>query len=444
MRDGGQDLDAALGIALSHLDAHSEAMVDALAGLIAIDTSFPPGENYAAFADGAEALFTPLGFAFDRIEVPPHLWQTPGSEATGPRVNLVARRPTGLPTCAIYFHTDVVPAGAGWTRPPFKLTRDGDRLYGRGTADMKGTIAAVLAALKAATAAGLPLVYDPMLLFCTDEEGGVYPGIRHLAEKGTIEGHLLSFNGQAAPRIWGGCFGSMDMAITVVGRSAHSGESSGGINAVEVALPLLAGLMDLKQEVERRTSDMAPPPFYPDGVPLSAKMTITAVNGGAKGSALPGECRIVINRRYTPDEDAATVEAELRDTIDRALDGSGALSWQADIVGHLAPVKDPVGPHWPRWQAALSQGFGYRPEDFVRYGSSSSSDMGWVQQAGIREILLGGLTRPTSNGHAADEFTTISDLKALAASVLAYLAQPFRPDLLPVSETSIDRKGDER
>lgn len=437
MRDGGHDLE----LALAHLRDGLPGMVDALSRLIAVDTSFPPGAGYGAFADVAEALFAPLGFSFERVEVPEALWR--GGDAHGPRTNLIARRTTGRPVCSHYFHADAVPAGDGWTRPPFELTRDGERLFGRGTADMKGTVASVFGALTAADKVGLDLAYDPVLLFCTDEEGGLYPGIRYLAEIGAVEGHLLSFNGHASPRIWAGCFGSLDLAIEITGRSAHSGDPIGGINAVEVALPLLNRLMDLKREIETRTSALPPPPHYPAGQKLAAKLTITAVNAGVKGSALPGKCRIVINRRYTPEEDGATVEADLRDTIDAALDGSGALAWDISVVGHLAPVRDPGGPHWPRWQAALGDGFGYRPDDFVRYGSSSSSDMGWVQQAGIQEILLGGLTRPDSNGHAADEFTTTTDVTALAHAVLAYLAKPFRPDLLSVSEPHQDRKGDQ-
>ncbi|MEM7444718.1 MAG: M20/M25/M40 family metallo-hydrolase [Pseudomonadota bacterium] len=440
MRDGGHDLD----LAQAHLRDGTAGMVDALSRLIAVDTSFPPGLGYGELADVAEALFAPLGFSFERIEVPETLWQAPGSGAKGSRVNLIARRRTGLPACSIYFHTDVVPAGDDWTRPAFELTHDGNRLFGRGTADMKGTIASVYGALAAADKAGVPLGYDPVLLFCTDEEGGLYPGIRYLAETGAVEGHLLSFNGQASPRIWGGCFGSLDLAIEIVGRSAHSGEPSGGINAIEVALPLLDRLMDLKREVEMRVSAMVPPPFYPAGNKLSAKLTIAAINAGAKGSSLPGTCRIVINRRYTPEEDGASVESELRDAIDAALKDSGALDWTVQVIGHLAPVDDPSGPHWLRWQAALAEGFGYKDDDFVRYGSSTSSDMGWVQQAGIREILLGGLARPDSRIHAADEFTTTDDLQSLAHSVLAYLAAPFRPDLQPEFETNQNSKGEQR
>ncbi|GAB4176732.1 MAG: M20 family metallopeptidase [Thalassobaculales bacterium] len=392
-----------------------------LARLIAVDTSFPPGEGYGALADVLESLLAPLGFRCRRVEVPEALWSMPGGQARGARVNLIAARRTGRPVCSLYYHVDVVPAGEGWTRPPFALTREGERLYGRGTNDMKGTIAATLAALRAADAAGLPLAFDPVLLFCTDEEGGLYPGVRHLAEQGLIEGHVLCLNGGAAPRIWVGCFGSLDLAITVEGRAAHSGDPGNGINALEEALPIMAALKALQARVQQRASRLPPPPHH-GGRPLTGRLTLAAVHAGAKGSALPGRCTILVNRRYGPEEDEEQVLAELRRTVEEAARGTAALSVETAVAGRLVPVENPDGPaYWPRWVEALCFGFGYAPGDFRRYGASSSSDMGFVQRAGIGEILLGGLSRPDHRPHGPDEFTTTGDVTGLARALLAYL-----------------------
>ncbi len=417
-------LSSNLAQALAAIAGDTAAIAADLGRMIAVDTSFPPGDGYGAFADLMEGLLGPAGFSFQRVTVPEHLWQTPDGRAHGERINLIARRRTGRPVCSLYYHVDTVPPGSGWTSPPLALTRRGDRLHGRGAADMKGAIAATLAALRAAAAHGLELRFDPEFLLCTDEEGGLYPGVRYLAEQGLVEGHLLSFNGSAGPRIWAGCFGSIDLAITVRGRGAHSGDPVGGINADEEALPLLQALTALKQRVETVVSAMPPPP-HNKGRPLHARLTIAALHGGDKGSALPERLEILVNRRYAPEEDFAAVMAELEATIRSAMAGSRALGVDIGMIGHLAPVSDPTGPHWPRWQAALGQAFGYAPGDFRAWGSSTSSDMGFVQQAGVREILLGGLTRPTNNTHAPDEFTTLPDLVALAQAVLLYLARDF-------------------
>jgi succinyl-diaminopimelate desuccinylase len=419
---------AATAIAVTQAD-----WLAALARLLALDTSFPPGAGYAAFADLLESIFAPLGFAFRRVEMPEARWRTP--EAHGARVNLIAE-PTARrrPGCGIYIHTDTVPPGEGWTRPPLAMTREGDALYGRGAADMKGTIAAVLAALGAARTAGLELAFDPVLLFCTDEEGGLYPGVRYLAEQGLLGcDQLICLNGGAAPRLWAGCFGSLDIAITVVGRAAHSGDPGPlGINAVEETLPILAALMALKARVEARVSALPAPPHRSD-VPLTARLTIAAIQGGAKGSALPGTCRVLVNRRVMPEETMQGALAEIEACIAEGATGSRALSVTTQVVGRLDPVVDPDagGRCWPRWQAALGWGFGWAPTAFRRYGASSSSDMGFVQQAGLREIMLGGLSRPDNRTHGPDEFTTTSDVTALARALLAYLADAPIPSGAP-------------
>jgi len=418
------ELSSNLTQAIATIAGDVEAIAADLARMIAVDTSFPPGDGYGAFADLMEGMLAPAGFSFQRVIVPEHMWQTAGGRAYGDRINLIARRRTGRPVCSLYYHVDTVPPGSGWTYPPFELTRIGNRLHGRGAADMKGAIAATLAALRAAEKHGLALRFDPEFLLCTDEEGGLYPGVRYLAEQGLVEGHLLSFNGSAGPRIWAGCFGSIDLLITVRGRGAHSGDPVGGINAIEVAMPLLNALMGLKQRVEAVVSAMPPPP-HNDGRPLHARLTVAALHGGDKGSALPERLEILVNRRYAPEEDFAAVRADIDRTIADAMAGSPALEVSTQMIGHLAPVSDPTGPHWPRWQAALGHAFGYAPADFRAWGSSTSSDMGFVQQAGVREILLGGLTRPGNNTHAPDEFTTVDDLVALAQAVLLYLSGDF-------------------
>ena len=415
----------AFNAAAQVIDGDPEAWIAEFAHLVALDTSFPPGDGYAPFADALERLFAPLGFAFERVSVPELLCRPPHGPAGGPRINLIGRRREGRPVCSLYFHTDVVPPGDGWSGNPFQLRQIGEKLMARGTSDMKGTMIATLMALRAAAIADLPLALDPHLLFCTDEEGGLYPGVRYLAEQKLIEGHVLCFNGGAAPRIWAGCFGSLDLEIVVTGRAGHSGDSRMAINAVEAAMPIVAALLGLKTRVEARVSILPPPPHF-EGRPLNARLSITAIHGGAKGSAIPGLCSILVNRRFMPEESYETVLAELEDTVRSAAAGSPALSIKTGLAGLLMPVDKPDGnEYWPRWKAALSYGFGYVPSDFGRWGSSSSSDMGFVQAAGIQEILLGGLSRPGNNGHGADEFTTISDIRALARAILFYFSGQY-------------------
>jgi succinyl-diaminopimelate desuccinylase len=419
--------------ALDRLACDAESAAVDLDRLIAVDTSFPPGKGYIAFAELAASLVEPIGFATRYIDVPEHLWKTSLSAENAVRRNLIAERSTGKPACGLYFHVDTVPAAPGWQRDPFRLIREGSTLYGLGAADMKGTIAASLLALRAAARYEVPLAYDPTLLFCTDEECGLYPGIRYLAEQGQLPDHILNFNGSAAPRIWAGCFGVFNLLVRIRGDGVHAGEgnrSSAGTNAIEQALPFMAGLQEMKSKVGARASALPPPP-HASGA-LCPQISIAAANGGTAGGQVPSLFEILVSRRYAPEEEFESALSEIEELIERTMPPTEGLSIETEIVGHLVPTADPDGPHWPRWKKALSAGFGYRPEEFSKWGASSCSDFGWVQRAGTtREILLGGLGRPGNSVHSADEHTTIEDIVALAKSVLAYLAADFAPDLIP-------------
>lgn len=432
----GASTSEAFDSALALIERDVETAVTHLSRMISIDTSFPPGRGYGAFADLMGELLTPLGFDIERVDVPRDLWFVKNGPACGERINVVARKESGKPVLGLYFHVDTVPVAPGWTRPPLSLTIEDDKLFGLGAADMKGTIAAALLALGAAKTVGLPLFYDPMLLLCTDEEGGLYPGIRYLAEQKLLKGHILNFNGSAAPRIWAGCFGIFNLQITVRGAAVHAGEGNRtgtGVNAIDGALPILNALSVMKAEVATKTSNLTPPPHATG--PLRPSLSIAAINGGTAGGQVPAEVKILVSRRYAPEECFDDLRAELEKRVLDCVEGSD-LKIDFDLVGHLIPTENPDGSHWPRWQKALSVGFGYRPEEFSKWGAASASDFGYVQKAGFGpEILLGGLGRPESMIHSPEEHTTRQDIIALAKSILAYLAADFAAEDIPENTT---------
>jgi succinyl-diaminopimelate desuccinylase len=192
-----------------------------------------------------------------------------------------------------------------------------------------------------------------------------------------------------------------------------------------LVVPAWDGALALKARVGSRPLALPAPPHHRG--PLHGRLTIADVRGRGKGSAVPALCTILLNRRYAPEEDFEIVLAELEQTIACAASGSDA-SVEIEVIGHLTPVIDPDdGPHWPRWQRALCAGLAFSPGEFRRWGASSSSDMGFVQAAGRREILLGGLGRPDRQIHGADELTTTPGVEALATAIRHYLTDPTDP-----------------
>ena len=429
---GDGQLQGALASALELVARDVETAISDLRLMVAADTSFPPGAGYDTFADVIEPLIRPLGFEVERVVVPQELWHVAGGPACGQRTNVVARRLGGKPVCGLYFHIDTVPAAPGWQQDPLRLARDGDRLIGLGAADMKGSMAAVLLALRAAVDSGMALAYDPMLLFCTDEEGGLYPGVRYLAEQGRVEGHIVNFNGSAEARIWAGCFGLFNLLIKVRGQTVHAGEGNRrgtGASAIEGALPLLQALQELAGRVAQRTSALPPPPHA--GGPLRPQLSIASVHGGLCGGQIPSLLEITVCRRYAPEEPFEDALEEVQLLIQSVMAKQPQLTVETALTGHLIPTGEPGGPHWPRWQQAVGHGFGYAPQDFRRWGAASCSDFGYVQRTGMQEVLLGGLGRPDRNIHSPGEFTTTTDIVSLARSVLAYLSADFVPELIP-------------
>lgn len=420
-------------IEMDDISARSQRAVAVLESAIACDTSYPPGENYAVFADLMEHTLAPLGGTCERISVPEHLWRVAG--AHGERVNLIVRPGLGtpdLPEAMIYVHSDTAPAGDGWRTDPFRLTVDGDRLAGRGAADMKGTVAAILDAMERLAGRQAKLAYRPVIAFCTDEEGGRYPGIRYLADRKLVPPVVINLNGSAEPRIWAGCLGSLSLQLVASGRSAHSGSGS-GINAFEELIPAFTALSALASRLRERVTDLPPHPAATG--PLTARLSITAVEAGQGAAAIPGTCSVTINRRYLPEEPFETVSAEIRETLRKALASSRLTGWRLDEIGHLPPVRNRTSAASDRWDRARAKAFAVPLTEFQSYGSGSSSDFGWLTPQPGGAFVLGGLARPDRNVHAANEFTTYSDIFALSHAIELFFDATF-PAVPPANPTT--------
>ena len=131
-----------------NIDKHLEWAISVLKKFIEIPTVNPPGERYGDFVSEASKVLEELGFSVEIHEVPKGVVEKYYPEyADHPRYIVIGRLGGGRPTIQFNGHYDVVPPGAGWSTDPFKPTIREGRLYGRGSVDMKGGIAASLLAL---------------------------------------------------------------------------------------------------------------------------------------------------------------------------------------------------------------------------------------------------------------------------------------------------------
>lgn len=402
-------------------------IVDLLRKLIAVDTSVPPGENYARLIDIVEPEFRKFGFGTKRVAVPEEKVREIPWELTGERTNLVASMDNGRPAVTAYAHMDVVPVDEPWTKDPFGGEVEDGRLYGRGTVDMKGSIACFLGAVKVLHDLGIEPRYAVSCCLCTDEELGVYPGARYLAEQGYFSPHLIWLElGAMEPIVTIGAAGSVRVDVTAIGKSCHSGMNYLGVNAVEEIVPVMRELLLLKKEAEGRLSRI--PTFPLPGCPydrMTPMFNLNIIHGGTKDNIVPGECRLTINRRYIVDERYDDVVDEITAALDRGRRGSKLLDLKVNVVHAYPPVElDPENPAAQKMKEAKKAVKGYG--QFITGGISGSTDLGFVARAlepRKLDAACFGLIRATNiRGHAADEFVYVEDLVSMAKELIHYLA----------------------
>jgi succinyl-diaminopimelate desuccinylase len=300
------------------------------------------------------------------------------------------------------------------------------KLYGRGTVDMKGSIACFLGAMKVLTEMGIEPHYSIGCNLCTDEELGVYPGARYLAEEGYFANHLIWLElGAMEPVVVVGAAGSIRVDLKAVGRSCHSGMNYLGVNAIEELVPILDELLLLKKDVEQRLSRI--PTFPLPDCPYE-KMTpmfnLAIIGGGTKENIVPGACELTINRRYIVDERYEEIVSEIEEAIERGREKSRLEDLEIRFVHSYPPMEcDPELPATKKAMEAKRAVKGYG--DFLFGGISGSTDLGFVMEALQPEPVevagFGPLRATDLRAHAADEFVYVEDLLDMTKELVHYM-----------------------
>ncbi len=377
-----------------------------LSDLIAIDTTVPPGLNYPKTMDYLEPLFEQVGFKTQKLAIPP---ESAGGK-TG-RINLLAhRRDSGKPRVIFYGHVDVVPA-QGWDA--FTPKVEEGKIYGRGASDMKGSIAALLLALDAVK--NKPLKYDTSVMITTDEEVGQADQIRYLGRfLAPLAGSCLFDLDSSFGYVAIAGLGALGMVVKVKGKSVHSAMSHLGENAVENAVPLLNALVNLKREVVQRKSKVDAEPD--SGLSkMEARLNINMVQGGLKQNIIPDECTIAIDRRLIPEENIATAEKELLETL-ASVPG---VRWEIDQVFRIPtapPCEDSVVDGLAEIIRNVTGSTG-------KYGEMGSGDFGPIATLEWHARHFGtGVIHPNNNIHGKDEFVYQKDVTDLAVIIASFLS----------------------
>ena len=381
-----------------HVDA--ERLVALTSELVAVDTRNPPG-NEAPIEETVIKALAHRRPSWNRIEPEPG------------RMSLIAELPhpqgpdPKRPVLIVNGHLDVVPVNAAaWTQDPFDPHVADGRLYGRGSADMKGGIAAAICALDALERAGGEPACDVVFHLVADEERGGRVGTQALLERGLIRGDACLIPEPTDLQLCVAERGLMQALIKVEGRPGHGSRPREGISAIEHAAKLVLAL---------HAADYGDPEH-----PLLGKPTanVGTIAGGTTFNTVAETCVIGLDRRVLPGATRESTEAGVRELIDSAGVPDLRYQFEIDMFGEASemPSADPfarlVG-------EAVAEATGTAPSVI---GMTFTTDARFVRnQARMPAVVCG--PGSVAQAHGNDEYVAVKSLVDAAAAFAELYAQ---------------------
>jgi succinyl-diaminopimelate desuccinylase len=322
--------------------------------------------------------------------------------------NLWAVHGSDGPTLVLLGHTDVVPPGPrdAWASDPFlPEIRDGV-LYGRGAADMKGSVAAFVIALERFVAAHPDHPGRVALLLTSDEEGEAIDGVRRVAETFRERGERLDWCITGEPSSMAklgdllrvGRRGTLSATLTVRGVQGHVAYPDKARNPIHQAMPALAEL------AARRWDD-----GYETFPPTSLQISNIHAGTGAN-NVIPGELEVLFNLRFNPSWSAERLEQECEAVLQRH-----GLEFEVRWHRGGEPFYTPEGPLRAAAREVLGRYCGAAPEESTGGGTS---DARFIAPLGAQCIEIGPVN---ASIHKVDEHVSVADLEALPDLYLALI-----------------------
>jgi succinyl-diaminopimelate desuccinylase len=371
--------------------ANPPSALDIARALVAFPSVTPEDAGALGYVRG---LLGAAGFAVEIVSF---------AEAGMPTIeNLWARFGRDAPNFVFAGHTDVVPPGdsARWRFPPFSATLADGALWGRGVADMKGGVAAALAAALRFVARGA-FTGSISFLLTGDEEGPAINGTVKLIDWARARGERFDAcllgepTSQAAlgDTIKNGRRGSLNGRLTLSGRQGHVAYPQLADNPIRALAPVLEALQ--APPLDSGTADFDP-----------SNLEIVSVDvGNPATNVIPGEVRLVFNVRFNDRWTPATLAAEIERRVAAAAQG-GRYGLAFDPTNAVAFLTR-RGPFTDLVARAIEETTGVTPKLST---SGGTSDARFIKSAcPVVEVGLVGATM-----HAVDERVAVDDLEALS------------------------------
>ncbi|WP_371029331.1 M20 family metallopeptidase [Pseudoclavibacter sp. JSM 162008] len=372
-----------------------------------------PGETEAATVEVLASLCERAGAQVTLTEVAPG------------RHNLLAEIGDGNGPALLFLgHSDVVPAGAGWLGDPFEPRLIDGQLIGRGAVDMKGGLAAVIAAMSAVHSEHPDV---RLSLLCTvDEEDTATGALRYIADAPTARevrsaGEPLPYTACVVAEPTGldtvvACRGATNFIITLRGAAAHAGNPADGASAIAAAAIAVQTIEDDARHIAQQA------PAVP-GLIGTGSWNVGMIAGGHGTSIVAEECTLYVDRRVLPHEEPEEILEDVLARIRSAIETSGMLNaeritvtGQLDMAmpGFLTPPDSPVPGTAVR---AVADAGGTSSIG----GWSAACEGGFIARHHEIPVVILGPGDVKTQAHQPEERVQVSDL-LIAARAYALIA----------------------
>ncbi len=315
-------------------------------------------------------------------------------------------------------HTDVVPVdGQAWDTDPFTVTQKGDRLYGRGTCDMKGFDALALSAVPLAMERGLKRPLQIALSY--DEEvgcTGAPPMIDHMVAHGMPRADTVIVGEPSMMQVVTGHKGGLGFAVHMQGFEVHSSLMHIGVSAVMQG----ARLIDWCNRVNAENAAAKPSPLAADFVPPYTTLHVGTVSGGTAHNITAKDCHFVVSFRAVPGESAAHWTARFKAEVARIDAEMKAIRPEAGIA--LSQVFD-VPALRPETDGSAERLVRQITGDNAAHVVSYGTEAGQFQARGYSAVICG--PGDIAQAHQPNEFISLDQFaqgEAFIARLVDHLA----------------------
>ncbi|AKS46116.1 acetylornithine deacetylase [Octadecabacter temperatus] len=296
-------------------------------------------------------------------------------------------------------HTDVVPVdGQTWTRPPFELTDEGDRVFGRGTTDMKGFLASALALAQRVGASSLSAPLSLSISY--DEEIGCV-GIRQMMpelKKKVGKPRLVIVGEPTSMKVATGHKGKAAFKVTCHGQAGHSALAPQFVNAIHVAADFIHQTRDLQGKLAAGPQDAA----Y--SVPYST-VHVGKIHGGRALNIVPDSAELDMEIRHLAQTPARELQQDIEDIAQRVSDAYPAASpVTVDPINAYPGLQTDPSEAAVVWATKLAGGCGTTKVPF-------GTEAGFFADLGLTTVVIGPGDM-ASDGHKPDEGLRKGDLVA--------------------------------